>query len=132
MSWGAVVVGAVSLGTKLVAKGVAKRKAKKARAKAEAEIAARTEKQKGEIVKGYANQEQKEKDLENIYEGASSIDPEAAQARDDNARATQSAVDKATRAGASSTEIMNMVSGLTGQGSQRAKGISAESHNRRQ
>lgn len=132
MSWGAVIVGGVTLGAKLIGKGVAKRKAKKARKKAEAEIAKKTVEQKAEVAKGYAAQEGAEKDLAHVYEGASSIDPEAAQARDDNERATQSAVDKATRAGASSTEIMNMVSGLTGQGSQRARGISAETHNRRQ
>ncbi len=105
--------------------------AKKKKKKAEKEIRAQKEADGKELQKGIDAKIRAEKDLANEYEGQAVIDPELQYSRNQSERATASAIDKATRSGASGTEVMNMVSGITARGQMSGQRISAEGNARR-
>lgn len=118
-------------GAKVAGGLISKKRAKKKGAEAEAEINAQTAVDSAELQKGIDAQQRAEKDLGNVYEGMTSISPEAQYARDQSERGTSSAIDKAMRSGSSTGSIMNMVSGLTAQGQRQGQAISAQENARR-
>lgn len=131
MSWVAVGVTVGSAAAKGISKGVQKRKARKKAAKEKKRIEEQTAKEKASLKPQYENLARSQKDLANVYEGAAVIDPEAQYARNASERGTAGAIDKAMRAGASTGEIMNMVSGLTARGQLQGQQISAAAQDRR-
>lgn len=127
MTWVATGVAAVSA----IGGAIAKRRAKKKGDKEAKKIRAEKAIQGKELQKGYDAQVRSEKDLANELEGQALISPETTYARNASERATASAIDKAGRTGASTSEIMNMVSGLTAKGQMAGERISANESTRK-
>ena len=126
-----IAIAAATAGAKIIGGEIAKQVAKKKGRKAEAEINKQTAAQSKELAGQYEAKQQAEKDLGNIYKGMESISPETQYARNANERGTATAIERATRSGASTSEIMNMVSGLTSKGQQATERISASEASRR-
>ena len=126
----AAITGGVALAN-AIGGAIAKRRAKKKGDKEAKKIQAEKAVQGKELQKGYDAQALAEKDLQRELEGQAVISPETQYARNASERATASAIDKATRTGSSTSEIMNMVSGLTSKGQLAGQRISASESERK-
>jgi hypothetical protein len=131
MSWVAVGVGVASIATSVISGSVEKKKAKKANAKAQAENDAQKAKESAALDKQVKAKQMAEMDFSRQQEGAANISAASTYANNQNEKDTASAIDRATRTGASTGEIMNMVSGLTAKGQNRSQQNAVQENNRK-
>ena len=126
-----LAIAAATTAAKLIGGAINKSNSKKKRQDAENNINAETAIESAGLSDKYGKLQQAETDLGNVYEGQTSISPEAKFARDVSERQASAQINRAIRTGKSSGDVMAQAAGAASQNQQNQNQIGAQEAARR-